>query len=60
LQQQLEFEGGMMEDRLNLIKDAEVKVLNVNDIMRMLATIVHEQAPMIGKCKRGFLCLQVF
>jgi len=48
LQQQIEFEQGMLLERENRIRQIETDILDVNDIMKELATLVHEQGAVVG------------
>jgi t-SNARE domain-containing protein 1 len=49
-QQQAEFEQGLLLERENRIRQIETDILDVNDIMKELATLVHEQGTVVGKC----------
>lgn len=45
----MEFESGLLEEREAYIRQIEVDVLDVNQIMRELGDIVHAQGATIGK-----------
>ncbi len=49
LQQELEFEQGMLLEREEKIRQIESDILDVNTIMRELGTLVNEQAVAVGK-----------
>jgi t-SNARE domain-containing protein 1 len=46
--QQLEFEQGLMIERENRVKQIETDILDVNEIMRDLATLVVDQRATVG------------
>lgn len=49
LQENLEFEQGMMVEREQRVQQIEADVLDVNEIMRDLATLINQQGEQIGK-----------
>lgn len=49
LQQALEFEQGMLIEREERIRQIESDIVDVNDIMRQLGTMVDEQREAVGK-----------
>lgn len=46
----LEFQHGLLLEREDRIKRIEGDILDVNQIMRELAALVHQQGDTIGKC----------
>lgn len=49
LQQQLEFEQGLLLERDDRVRQIEADIVDCNDIMRDLAVLVNEQAETVGK-----------
>lgn len=49
LKENLEFEQGMMVEREQRVQQIEADVLDVNEIMRDLATLINQQSEQIGK-----------
>ncbi len=49
LQQQLEFEQGLLLEREDRVRQIESDIVDCNDIMRDLAVLVNEQAETVGK-----------
>lgn len=49
LQQQLEFEQGLLVEREGRVRQIESDIVDCNDIMRDLALLVNEQGQVIGK-----------
>lgn len=49
LARELAFEQEMLMERETRIRQIESDVLNVNEIMRELGTLVHDQAEVIGE-----------
>jgi len=52
LQRELQFEQEMLLEREQRIRQIEGDVLDVNEIMRELGAMIHEQADTISKWKR--------
>lgn len=50
LSRELAFEQDMLIDREARIRQIEADVLDVNQIMRELSALVHEQGENVGKC----------
>lgn len=50
LQSNIEFENEMLLEREQNIRKIEVDILDVNQIMRDLSALVHEQAETVGMC----------
>lgn len=48
LQQELEFEQGLLLERENRVRQIETDIVDCNDIMRELAKLVNEQAEAVG------------
>lgn len=48
-QQQLQFDHELLSERENRVRQIEEVVLDVNDIMRDLNVLVHQQSENIGK-----------
>lgn len=55
MQNGLQFENDMLQDREIKIREIEADVLDVNAIMRDLGTLVHEQTEMIGELFWGVI-----
>lgn len=49
LQRELEFEHGLMQEREQRMRQIEADVLDVNQIMRELSAMVHDQGESISK-----------
>lgn len=49
LRENLEFEQGMLVEREQRVQQIEADVLDVNEIMRDLATLINQQGEQIGK-----------
>lgn len=49
VQQNLDFEQGMLQERESRIRQIEDDLLDVNQIMRELSSIINEQGEGIGK-----------
>lgn len=47
-QRQLDFEAGLMEERTERIQAIENNIIDVNQILRMLSSMVHHQGEVIG------------
>lgn len=48
-QRELEFEAGLMEERAQQIQAIENDIIDVNQIMRDLSAMVHQQGEVVGK-----------
>jgi flagellar motility protein MotE (MotC chaperone) len=53
LQRELEFEQEMLLEREQRIRQIEEDILDVNEIMRELGAMVHEQGDIISKWSRS-------
>lgn len=61
LRENLEFEQGMLVEREQRVQQIEADVLDVNEIMRDLSTLINQQGEQIGKFVEDllFVCLVV-
>lgn len=50
VQQSLQFEQSMLKEREQRVRQIEEDVLDVNQIMRELNTLINQQGEVIGKC----------
>ena len=50
VQQTLQFEQSMLKEREQRVRQIEEDVLDVNQIMRELNTLINQQGEVIGKC----------
>lgn len=57
LARELAFEQEMMLDRESRIRQIEGDILDINQIMRELGSLVHQQGETIGMLKFIFLCI---
>lgn len=60
LSRELAFEKDMLLEREISIKKIEADILDVNEIMRELSALVHNQEELVGKCNIFPLQVQVF
>lgn len=56
MQQSLKFEQSMLKEREQRVRQIEEDVLDVNQIMRELNTLINQQGEAIGKCHFTLLC----
>lgn len=55
LHENLQFEQGMLVEREQRVQQIEADVLDVNEIMRDLATLINNQGEQIGKGRASFV-----